>query len=329
MKRLVTVPRTLLILISAALFLQGCGKKTHSSKKIIALTQIVEHKAIDAEREGFIQGLEDSGFINGKNIQIVYENAQGNIATATQIASKFVSMNPDVIVALTTPSAQSVVSAARKTSIPVVFSTVTDPVNVKIVSQIEPERSDNVTGISDFLPAAAQIDCIKKLIPNVKKIGVILNPGEANSILMLRDLKNEALKEKIEIVEATASKTSDVTSAAHSLVGKVDAILVQNDNTAVAAIGSIVSVGEKSHVPIFAADFGSFNAGVVAAMGYDRFQIGKQLATYVIRILKGEKASDMTVLTKHPILYRVNLTAAKKMGLSLDKNKLTGFDIQS
>ncbi len=325
--------KLLTLTLASLLILTGCQKQHVPNLKTIALTQIIEHKAIDAEREGFIAGLKEAGFEDGKNISIHFENAQGSIATAAQIATKFISLKPAMIVALTTPSAQSVVLAASKTDIPVIFSTVTDPVGAKIVTQNEAPRTDNVTGISDYLSASAQLDCIQKLLPHAKKIGVIYNPGEANSLLIMKDLKAEALKRGLQIVEATASKTSDVVTAAQSLIGKVDAIHIPNDNTAVASIGSIIAVGEKNKIPVFAADTGSFDAGVVAIAGYDRFLLGKRLAEYAIKILKGEKASALPVLRDHPVQFYVNIDAAKKMGMPLDpvldKKKLQGFVIRS
>ncbi|MBX9976648.1 MAG: ABC transporter substrate-binding protein [Alphaproteobacteria bacterium] len=328
-------PKNLLLtLIFSLILLQSCDKQPPSNIKTIALTQIIEHKSIDAERAGFMAGLKDAGFEDGKNIKVEFENAQGNIGTAAQIATKFIGLHPSVIVAFSTPSAQSVVNAASKTDIPVVFSTVTDAVSAKIISKNEAPRTDNVTGVSDYLPASVQIECILKVLSAGKKsskiIGVIYNPGEANSVQMVNDLKKEAHRQGITLVEATASKTSDVAPAAQNLVARgVDAIHIPNDNTAVAAIEGIIAVGEKNKVPVFAADTGSFDAGVVAIAGYDRFLLGKKAAEYAIKIIKGEKANTISVARDHPVIFQMNLNACEKMGLKLDKEQLCGFDVST
>ncbi len=317
------------VFASFPLLLTSCDKHRQSEQKVIALTQIIEHKAIDAEREGFIAGLKEAGFEDGKNVSLKFENAQGSIAIATQIANKFVSLNPSVIIAFSTPSAQSIVSATARTPIPVIFSTVTDAVAAKIVSTNEAPRSDNVTGVSDYLAPGPQIECIMRILPKAKKIGVIYNPGEVNSVLMIKDLKEEAAHHHLEIVEATTSRTSDVAAAVQSLIGKVDVLHVPNDNTAVASIEAIIAVGEKNKVPVIAADMGSFEAGAVAVAGYDRFLLGKRAAEYAIRVLKGEKASTLPVRCDHPVQFRVNLKAAESMGLNLDPNQLGGFEVMS
>lgn len=323
-----TLTQILTVVFGAGFFFACSKHPKNENIQTIAVTQIIEHKALDEEYKGLIQGLADAGYVDGSNIKIAFENAQGNIATATQIATKFQSMKPSVVVAISTPSAQAVVGALKNTQTPVVFSAVTDPIDAKLVSGLGQGRSETVTGISDAISASSQLTLIKKLIPHIKKLGVIYNPGEQNSVRSIAALKKEAAKEKIEIVESTASKTSDVVAAAQSLVGKVEAVYVPNDNTAVSAIHSVVQVGEKNKLPVFAGDAGSFEDGVVAVAAYDRFILGKKVAEYVIKILKGAYPGNLSVATDHPIKLRINLKAAESMGLVVSKETLQGFEIK-
>ncbi len=149
--------------------------------KFVAITAIVEHPALDAVRDGVIKQLEKDGFVKDKNIKIKYQSAQGNTGTAAQIARQFIGEKPDVIVAIATPSAQAMVAATK--DIPVVFSAITDPIAAQLVKSAEPSNT-NVTGVSDVLELGPQIDLIKKVVPKVKKIGVVYNPGEANSAVV-------------------------------------------------------------------------------------------------------------------------------------------------
>src|SRR5690554_4988450 len=146
--------------------------------KQVAITAIVEHPALDAVRQGVIEELAAEGYEEGKNLEINFQSAQGNTATAGQIAKQFVGDNPDVIVAIATPSAQSV--AAATNSIPIVFSAVTDPVEAKLLKSWDGSGT-NVTGASDVLPYEPQIDLMKQIIPGLKNVGYVYSPGEVNS----------------------------------------------------------------------------------------------------------------------------------------------------
>lgn len=154
----------------------------------MAITAIVEHPALDAVRKGVLDELKAQGFEEGKNLTVDFQSAQGSTANAAQIAKKFAGDNPDVIVAIATPSAQSVVAATK--TIPVVYSAVTDPVAAKLVSSWEPSGT-NVTGVSDELPLEPQIDLMKKIVPTVKNIGYVYSPGEVNSTTVLEQLKTK------------------------------------------------------------------------------------------------------------------------------------------
>ena len=283
---------------------------------IIAITQIVEHPALDQEREGVIETLAKAGYIDGQTVKIVYQNAQGNIGTAAQITTQMISLKPKLVLALSTPSAQAALGPCLAQNIPLVFSTVTDPLGAKLVRDLH-KRTEAVTGVSDNLPIESQIQLVQDFIPGLKTLGVIYNAGEVNSVKMVKAMQEEASKRGIQIIEAVAGKKSDVASAMNNLVGRVQAVYVPNDNTAVAAMNSIVQIGEKHKLPVFAGDTGSVKAGAVATRGYDRFLLGKKAGEIVLKILKGVSAGDIPVEVNHPLTLMINKEAAKKMGVIL------------
>ena len=217
----------------------------------MAVTAIVEHPALDAARKGIKDELAAEGFVEGHNLDFLFESAQGNPATAAQIAQKFVGEKPDVIVPISTPSAQAVVGATK--DIPVVFTAVTDPVGAKLVTSLE-HPGGNVTGMSDLSPIGLHLDLIKEIMPDASRLGVIDNPGEADSVTLIGLLKKEAPARHLEIAEAPAPRSADVLAAAQSLVGDVDAIYVPTDNTVVTALEAIVKVGTDNQLPVFAGD---------------------------------------------------------------------------
>ncbi len=283
-------------------------------KVTVAVTAIVEHPALDACRDGVKEALEEAGYKDGENLTFIYESAQGNPATATQIARKFVGESPDVIVPIATPSAQAVAAATR--SIPIVFSAITDPVGAQLVKQMK-KPGGNITGLSDFSPIADQIALIQEITPDVKTLGYIYNPGEANSISTLKVLTEIAGEAGIAVVESTATRTSEVQQAMRALVGKADAVYVPTDNTIVSAFEAAVKVAQENKLPLYAADTDSVNRGALAALGFNYFDVGKQTGEKVVQILEGTAAGDIDVEIAKGTNLVVNPASAKLMGVTI------------
>jgi putative ABC transport system substrate-binding protein len=294
----------------------GAGAQEHKS---VAVTAIVEHPALDAARDGIRDGLAAAGWEVGKNLDFSYESAQGNPAIAAQIARKLIGEAPDVIVPISTPSAQAVVGAAG--DIPVVFTAVTDPLGAKLVSSLE-APGGNVTGMSDLSPIGLHMDLIKEIMPDAQRLGVIHNPGEANAVTLVELIKLEAPVRDLEVVEAAAPRSSDVLAAAQSLVGKVDAIYVPTDNTVVTALEAIVKVGIDNQLPVFAGDTDSVPRGAIAALGFNYYDLGRQTGQIVARVLDGEAPGAIAVEGVEITELLVNPEAAAAMGIELPETVL-------
>ena len=204
--------------------------------------------------------------------------------------------------------------AATKT-VPVVFSAVTDPVAAKLVASWEPSKN-NVTGVSDLLALDKQMDLVKQVVPNAKRVGMVYNPGEANSAVVVKEL--QALLPKMGWTLVTAAAPSvDVSSAARSLVGKVDVIYTNTDNNVVSAYESLVKVGQDAKIPLVASDTDSVKRGAVAAYGINYRDLGEQTGRMVVRILKGEKPGDIKPEVSTKMELFVNPGAAEKQGVKL------------
>ena len=281
----------------------------------VSVTSIVEHPALDAVRDGVKEALAEAGYTEEKGLKWQYQTAQGNTAIAAQIARKFVGDRPDVIVAIATPSAQAVVSATK--DIPVVYSAVTDPVVAQLVPSLEPSGT-NVSGVSDRLSLERQIDLIKKVVPDAKRVGMVYNPGEANSVVVVKAMRELLPEQGMSLVEATAPRTVDVGAAARSLVGKVDVIYTNTDNNVVSAYEALVKVGTDAKVPLIASDTDSVVRGAIAAVGINYGDLGKQTGRMVVRILKGEKPGEIASETSDNLELFVNPAAAQKQGVTLD-----------
>jgi putative ABC transport system substrate-binding protein len=283
----------------------------------VAVTAIVEHPALDAARNGVRDALAAAGYKEGENLKFVFESAQGNPATAAQIARQFAGDEPNVIVPISTPSAQAVVSATR--DIPVVFTAVSDPLGAQLVKNMD-KPGGNVTGLSDMSPVGEHIALIKEILPNVKTIGYLYNSGEANSVSLLAALKAEAEKAGITIVESAATKSAEVQGAARALVGRADAVYIPTDNTIISALEGAVAVAEESKLPLFTADTDSVSRGSIAALGFNYYDVGKQTGEIVVRVLEGENPGDIAVKTAAGSDLVINKAAAAKMGVTLPES---------
>ena len=283
----------------------------------VAVSQIVEHPALDATRQGLLDGLKAKGYEEGKNLQFEYRTAQGNPAIGVQIARQFVGERPDVLVGIATPTAQALVAATK--DIPIVFTAITDPVGAKLVSNME-NPGGNVTGLSDLSPIAQHVELIKELMPDVKSIGVVYNPGEANSVSLMKWLKESAEKQGVEIVEATALKSADVQTATQVIAAKSDVIYAMIDNTVASAIEGMVISANQAKTPVFAATTSYIDAGSIAALGFDYYQIGVQTADYVAEILAGKKPGDIPVRVAKGSDLVINKTAADKLGITIPQS---------
>lgn len=305
--------RTIAYGLLAAIAVAGATAAA-AEPKTVAMTAIVEHPALDAVRDGVKKGLADLGYAEGTDVAYQYETAQGNPATAAQIARQFVGDGPAAIVAISTPSAQAVAAATK--DIPIVFSAVTDPLAAGLVASIDAPGA-NITGVSDMAPIGDHIALIKEITPDVKRLGVLFNPGEANSVSSLAAVKDEAGKAGIEVVEGPATKSADVQAAARSLVGKVDAIYVPTDNTIVSALESAVGVAEEAKLPLYAADTDSVARGALAAVGFNYFDVGVQTAALVDKVLKGEDPGTIPVVFATGTDLQVNKKTAATIGVTI------------
>ncbi|WP_169391860.1 MULTISPECIES: ABC transporter substrate-binding protein [Psychrobacter] len=292
-------------------------QSSNSATKTVAITAIVEHPALDDVRRGVIEELAEAGFKEGENLKVNFQSAQGNTATAGQIAKQFVADNPDVIVAIATPSAQSV--AAATSSIPLVFSAVTDPVEAKLVPKLDGSGT-NVTGASDALPYEPQIELMRQIIPNLKNVGYVYSPGEVNSTIILKNLKQKLTPLGINVHEAPAQRSNDIAMAARSLEGKVDMIYTSTDNNVVSAYESLFQIAKESKIPLVASDTSSVERGAVAALGVNYYDLGRETGKIVTKILNGEKAGAIPVYTPQKLDLYVSPKNAQAEGITLSQS---------
>lgn len=285
----------------------------------VSVNQIVEHPALDAVRKGFQDSLEKQGLDVKYNVHI----AQGNISTANQIARQILGEKPDLVLGIATPTSQACAQVIKK--IPILITAVTDPVAAGLVDSLD-KPGGNVTGMTDMSPVDKQVELIKEFIPDLKKLGIIYNSGEANSVSILKVLKEVSANMGVEVVEATVVNSGGVTQAARSLVGRADAIYIPTDNTVVSVFEAITKVSKEKDLPLFAADVDSVSRGAIAALAIDYYRMGVQSGEMAARILKGADTATMPVETLEDLMVYVNPNSAREMGVSVPESVMKRAD---
>ncbi len=307
-----------LVLALVIPFSIGCGPKP---AKTIGLSQLLTHPALDATREGIIDGLADAGYVEGENLEIDYQNSELDMSLVATIAQQFVSDKVDAIVTIATPNSLAAISAAKGTDIPVIFTAITDPAGSDMVVDWDNHPDENVTGVSDMISVADDVDLIMEIVPGVKTIGTIYNAGESNSVFLVGKLIEASDALGIEVVESTVSTSADVLAAAQSLVGRVDVIWVGTDNTVVSGLEALIGVCEDNQIPLFPSDDPSIERGGIAAWGFDYYDIGYQTGEMVAKILDGDgTAYDIPVEKGNIVFLSVNTAAAARMGVTIPQS---------
>jgi putative ABC transport system substrate-binding protein len=328
MKRLFAI---LLIAVLAGSMFAGCSKKEETlnsnadssasdkQDKVfhIGVNQLVEHAALDASYKGFVDALAEAGYTDGDKIKIDYQNAQGDQSNANTIATKLVNDNNDLILAIATPSAQACANATK--DIPILITAVTDPAGSKLVASNE-APGGNVSGTSDMTPVKTQIELIKKLIPDAKKIAVLYSSSEINSKIQVEIALKTAKEIGLETQEATVSNTNEIQQTVESLIGKVDAIYAPTDNMIAKAMSTIATVANGNGIPVICGEEGMVDAGGLATYGIDYYELGKLTGKQAVKIIEGTATTaDMPIeyIADKDMKLVINKDVAAQLGITI------------
>lgn len=283
----------------------------------IGISQFITHQSLDATREGFVDELAKQGYVEGKNIEIDLQNAQGeqrNLKTISQQLAE----SSDVVLAIATPSAQSLANTTQTT--PVVFSAVTDPVSAKLVESRE-HPGGNVTGTSDQSSDAisTQINLIKKVLPKAKTIGILYTQSEPNSVVQKDEAKHLLEEKGFTVVEKTILDSNNVKAAAESLMAEVDMVFVPTDNIISSTMETVKQVSIKHKVPVFGGSTEMIAVGGLYNYGTNYEELGRQTARMLVRVLKGEKPENIAVELPEKLELHTNQEMADALGIDISK----------
>lgn len=294
----------------------GCEKKNEGNNTTISICKVIEHEALNSVVLGIQSYLK-----NKKDLKFEIETAQGSPLLASQIITKFVNSNPNIIVAIGTLPAQCAFKYAKAGKTKLIFSSVTNP---NVISKSF--QNSNASGVSNFVDIKPQIALFKKIQPNLRKLGIIYNTGEANSVAIVENLREIIGDYAIELVEQGIQKSSDIPQAISQLSKKVDAIFISNDNTVLSGISYVIKISKLNKIPVYVSDTDQVEKGCLAALGPNQYEIGVQTGKMIERVLNGENISNIKIEYPSKMELFINLEAAKDLNISIDKEILEKAD---
>lgn len=310
--------------ISAGLVLMGCGEGTSEGQSSdnnastenevvnLGILQLMDHESLNASREGFLDVLEEAGYVEGENLNVDYQNAQLDQSNLQTMSERLSGQN-DLILAIATPAAVSLANVDQET--PILFTAITDPVDADLVESLE-TPGGNLTGTTDAGPIKEQVDLLLSLVEGAKQIGIIYNSSEPNSVIQ-GDQATELLEAAgVEVVLKTVSSTNEVQQALESLAGDVQGIYIPTDNTLASTMGSVKQVAEANKIPVVAASADQVIAGGLATYGIDYYELGRQTGEMALEIIEnGADPATMSVQSSKELNLVVNEEVAEALGI--------------
>ena len=314
-----------ILLIMMSMLMLACGNsndtvngkkdsKDSENKQVykIGITQFMEHPSLNLAKEGFKAAFKEAGI----NAEFDEKNANGEVTNANLIATNYKADKKDLVFGIATPSAQALVN--NISDIPVLFSAVTDPASAKLLNS-------NVTGTSDKLEnVAAQLDLLLKIKPGVKKIGVLYNPSEQNSVVQVQEIQKIAKQKNIEVVLQGINNFGELAQATKNLLGSTDALYLPTDNLVVSGMNLIASEAVNAKKPVVVSENSSVKEGALFTMGLDYYALGKRTGEMAIEILKGKPVSQIPFETSKQMKLYVNSKTAQALGLDLKNPAFNG-----
>lgn len=310
--------KTYLLLGLTSLLLVGCrnaeSSPTKTSGKVtVGILQYMEHDSLTAARKGFETALKEGGYEAGKNLTIDYQNAQGDQSNLQTMSEQLVKKS-DVVLAIATPSAQSLATVSTET--PVLFTAVTDPLSANLVKSIK-KPGGLITGTSDQAPIDKQVDLLKQALPQAKKVGILYTSSERNSEVQVKEAEKVLKKAGYEIVKKGISSSNDVQDAATSLMKTSDALFVPTDNTVASTMTMLGQLSLDNKVPVIGGSTDMVDAGGLLTYGTNYTELGKQVGKQALKVLKGQKPATIPVEYPKKLELHVNQKQAEALGIDV------------
>lgn len=298
------------------------SKKGEETKKVdnkevkVGVLQLLSHPALDQIYKGLEDGLKKEGYEVGKNLKIDLQNAQGDQSNLASMGQKLVTDNNDILVGITTPATLSLSNATKDK--PIIMGGITYPVEAGLI-KAEDKPGNNITGVSDRTPIKQQLEIMKKVLPNMKKVGILYTASEDNSVKQAQEAEKLAKELGLEVKVSTVANTNDIQQVTESLASQTDAIFVPIDNTIASAMATVAKVTDAKKIPVFPSADTMVADGGLLGLGVDQYQIGVETAKVVAKVLKGGDPKDMPIVLANEGVIYLNEAKAKQLGIEIPK----------
>ena len=315
----------LVLVVIGALFFNQSGDKnketnttntasTQTETVKVGVLQLLSHPALDAIYKGLQDELKNEGYEVGENLEIDLQNAQGDQSNLASMSEKLVSGGNNILVGITTPATLALANNTKET--PIIMGGITYPVEAGLIAS-ESKPGNNITGVSDRTPIKQQLEIMKQVLPNMKKVGILYTSSEDNSVKQAEEAQKAAKELGLEVKVSTIANTNDIQQVTESLASQVDAIFVPIDNTIASAMATVVQVTDAVKIPVFPSADTMVADGGVLGLGVDQYQIGVETAKMVVEVLKGAKPADTPIkLANEGVIY-LNEEKAKELGIAI------------
>lgn len=293
----------------------GCGRKGEEFS--IGISQLVENPVLDLSREGFVKALSDKGYVDGDQISIKTQMAQGDISLATTIAQDFVNEGRDLIFTIATPSAQAALNSTKE--IPILFTAVTDPSQAGLVKNLD-QPEGNITGTVDLVAMVKQFELGQAFVVDAKKVGIPFNNSEVNSQIQIKEARKAGEELGLEIVEIPINNSAELESALNAKIKDLDFIFLPSDNLIASSVGIVKKVALENKLVVIGVDRPMLEKGALACEGLDYFELGYKTGLMAVDIMKGKTVGEIAVTAMDETDLIVNETMLEELGLSLPES---------
>ncbi|HSA92422.1 MAG TPA: ABC transporter substrate-binding protein [Terriglobales bacterium] len=307
----------LILLASAGLLFSGAGPRQSGSARKWNIHVIQYNDVLDSNetKEGALAGLRESGLVEGRDYELHFSNAQGDMATVSALVDSAVTQNADLLLTFSTPTLQAAIRRGKGT--PVVFAYVASG----IAAGAGTSHTDHlpfVTGVDISVGYPQMMALVKEYFPRVRRLGTLHVPAETNMVYFLEQFQEAASKAGMEIEVVPVSTATDVPDAAQALVGKrIDAVMQMPGNLVASAFGSIARAATQAHLPVFAFQKAQVEQGAMVAITREYFDSGRLAGAQAARVIRGESPARIPMENFSSTYLVVNPEAARAAGITL------------
>lgn len=278
----------------------------------IGIVQLVQHEALDAATQGFMDTLTEK---LGDNVKFDLQNANGESTNCSTIATGFVASNVDLILANATAALQA--SGAATSNIPILGTSVTDYATALEIDDWTGVTGRNISGTSDLAPIDEQEEMLKELFPEVKQVGIIYCSAEANSKYQATLFGDALTDDGIAFKEYSAADTNEISAVVSTAVSECDVLYIPTDNTMASSTETIKNIVVPAGIPVIAGEEGICSGCGVATLSISYYDLGCKTGEMAYEILvNGADPATMEIAFAPNVTKKYNAQICADLGIT-------------